>query len=485
MIQYILIGHELQNDVQTMVQVFYPNKHYTRVEEIPETGITIVSNTEEHGVVAASVFVDGKIVRKWSVEYEGEPTEKDMRCYVKRTLYELLELETGISPQWGILTGVRPAKIVTELLKEGKSEEGCLHYLTGRYLVTMEKAELSIQVAKAEAHILTETPANQIGLYIGIPFCPTRCLYCSFTAYPLEQYKDRVDEYLDAMFKEMDYVSEYIKQTGQVLQSIYIGGGTPTSLTEVQLERLLKKVQGVFGSPVSEYTVEAGRPDTITKEKLQLMKTYHVNRISINPQTMNQKTLDAVGRKHTVDDICRVFEEARACGHDNINMDLILGLPNETPADVEYTMQQLEKLAPESVTVHTLAVKRASRLKEEFDQHTLTSLGNMEEMIEISSEYAEKMGMEPYYMYRQKNMVGNFENVGYCIPGKESVYNVQIMEERQTILAVGAGASTKTVDRETNHIDRVYNVKSVEDYIARIDEMIERKKDGLPEGGNV
>ena len=271
-----------------------------------------------------------------------------------------------------------------------------------------------------------------------------------------------------------------------MMKNIYIGGGTPTSLNEAQLERLLQKVEELFHPDESmEYTVEAGRPDTITREKLRLLKAYGVNRISINPQTMNDKTLRAVGRKHTVEDIRRVFREAREEGHQNINMDLILGLPGEDTADVRNTMEEIMKLAPDNVTVHTLAVKRASRLREELAQHDMTTAEALEEMLDISAEYAERMGMEPYYMYRQKNMVGNFENVGYCHPGKEGIYNVQIMEEKQTILAAGAGASTKTVDPETDRIERVFNVKSIEDYIGRIEEMIERKRTGLPQGGNI
>ena len=346
------------------------------------------------------------------------------------------------------------------------------------------KAALALKVAKAERKILEDNRPEEISLYIGIPFCPTRCLYCSFTAYPLHQYKNRVDEYLDAMFRELDWLAAYSRSF--VMKNIYIGGGTPTSLDEAQLERLLQKVEELFHPDESmEYTVEAGRPDTITREKLRLLKEYGVNRISINPQTMNDKTLRAVGRKHTVEDIRRVFREAREEGHQNINMDLILGLPGEDAADVRNTMEEIMKLAPDNVTVHTLAVKRASRLREELAQHDMTTAQTLEEMLDISAEYAKKMGMEPYYMYRQKNMVGNFENVGYCHPGKEGIYNVQIMEEKQTILAAGAGASTKTIDPETDRIERVFNVKSIEDYIGRIEEMIERKRTGLPQGGNI
>lgn len=480
MIHYILQGHELQNDVQTMIQVFYPNLHYTRAQEAAPLGVSIVSSMEK-GIASAMLYRDGEKIDSWSMAYENGAGEKEEKRLVKRTIYELLKKETGLRPQWGLLTGVRPAKIISGLLAEGKSEEDCLKYFVKDYLVMEHKARLALAVAKAEQKLLEENKANDISLYIGIPFCPTRCLYCSFTSYPLAQYKDRVDEYLNAMFRELEFLAEYAKDFH--LRSIYIGGGTPTSLNEQQLERLLHKVSVLFDTKEMEYTVEAGRPDTITREKLRLMKEYGVNRISINPQTMNEETLKAIGRRHSVEDIRRVFYEARELGHENINMDLILGLPGENPGDVELTMEEILKLAPDNVTVHTLAVKRASRLKEEFDQHTLSTAEALEEMLAITAEYAKKMGMEPYYMYRQKNMVGNFENVGYCHPGKEGEYNVQIMEEKQTILAAGAGASTKTVDSETDQIQRIFNVKSVEDYIARIDEMIERKKKGLPGGG--
>ena len=484
MIYYVLEGHELQNDVQTMIQVFLANRHYTRTEEVTDAEITVKSEMKK-GIASAMLYRRGEKVSEWSMEYdETALTDKEQKRIIKRTIYELLMKETGIRPQWGLLTGVRPAKLVSIMLEEGKSDAECMAFLTEDYLVMEHKAELAVKVAKAEQKILMGNKPEEISLYIGIPFCPTRCLYCSFTAYPLHQYKNRVDEYLDAMFKELDWLAAYSKNF--IMKNIYIGGGTPTSLNEAQLERLLKKVEELFHpDETMEYTVEAGRPDTITREKLRLMKEYRVNRISINPQTMNDKTLLAVGRKHSVDDIRRVFWEAREEGHQNINMDLILGLPGENAEDVRNTMEEIMKLEPDNVTVHTLAVKRASRLREELDQHDMTTAETLESMLNIAAEYAEKMSMEPYYMYRQKNMVGNFENVGYCHPGKEGVYNVQIMEEKQTILAAGAGASTKTVDPETDRIERVFNVKSIEDYIGRIDEMIERKRTGLPQGGSV
>lgn len=479
---FVLKGHGLQNDVQTMIQVFLPNSRYALREDVAADGLSVFSRMEK-GIASAMLYRNGEKTAEWSMEYpEDGLTEKEQKRIVKRTLYELLRRETGIEPRWGLLTGVRPAKLISGMLAEGKSDAECMAFLTGKYLVAESKARLALQVAKAEREILQNTRPEEISLYIGIPFCPTRCLYCSFAAYPLAQYKNRVDEYLDALFRELEFLAEYSRAF--TLKNIYIGGGTPTSLDEGQFARLLEKVEELFHpSAEMEYTVEAGRPDTITREKLRRMKEYGVNRISINPQTMNEETLRRVGRMHDVEDIRRVFREAREEGHGNINMDIILGLPGETPADVAHTLREMEALAPDNLTVHTLAVKRASRLREELEQYDMTAAEDMEEMLVLAAESAKRMGMEPYYMYRQKNMVGNFENVGYCRPGMEGVYNVQIMEEKQTILAAGAGASTKTVDPATDRIERIFNVKSVEDYIGRIDEMIERKRAGLPQGG--
>ena len=328
---------------------------------------------------------------------------------------------------------------------------------------------------KAERKILDLNGPNDISLYIGIPFCPTRCLYCSFTSYPIDIYAKKADEYIEKLAIEMKFVSEAVK--GRNIRSLYIGGGTPTSLSDEQFAVFMEHVAENFDvKNVGEFTVEAGRPDTITPDKLKAMKDSFVSRISINPQTMNQKTLDIIGRRHSVDDIRRAFFMARENGFENINMDIILGLPDEKTSDVENTMIQLEKLSPESITVHTLAVKRASRLKETINDYGLTAAEEMERMIEISSNYAEKIELKPYYMYRQKAMLGNFENVGYAKDGFESVYNVEIMEERQSVIAMGAGGATKLYNPMKNEISRVFNVKSVDDYLARIDEMIERKR---------
>ena len=332
-------------------------------------------------------------------------------------------------------------------------------------------------------------------LYIGIPFCPTTCSYCSFTSQPIEKWKNRVDEYLDALCKEIRFVAEVSGQ--KKLNTIYIGGGTPTTLEATQLERLLTELEQTFSfADLKEFTVEAGRPDSITREKLEVLRRHNISRISINPQTMQQKTLDVIGRRHTVEDVKRVYETARALGFDNINMDLIAGLPGETQKDMEDTLKQIGEMAPDSLTVHALAMKRASRLTQEKREGRYSgndqadSAARLSEMIELAAKYAEKMQLVPYYLYRQKNIAGNFENVGYAKVDKAGIYNILIMEEKQSIVAVGAGASTKIVlpkdkaliDEKTGNpkrIVRTENVKDVEQYINRIDEMIERKGEWL------
>ena len=474
MIYIYLDGHTKMNDVQTAVQIFMPNEKYKPAEGITDEGITVRSELKCDCAVAY-MYENGKEICSESYPYTADKSGKAARYAIKAAVYYMLKKKTGITVPWGMMTGIRPAKRINTYIDEGMTADEGAKKLIELYEMKPEKAELAKRVALAEREILSKADSNGVSLYIGIPFCPTRCLYCSFTSYPLGVYKNKVDGYIDALIKELSYIGESIK--GKRLDSIYIGGGTPTSLTAEQLDRLMTNVGEIFDlSALMEYTVEAGRPDTITADKLKVIKNNGAGRISINPQTMNDKTLKLIGREHTVDDIKRVYAEAREAGHKNINMDLILGLPGEGTAEVENTMAEIEKLAPENMTVHTLAIKRASRLREQLEDYDLAKAVLMEKLLDISASTAERMNLSPYYMYRQKNMLGSFENVGYAKKGCESVYNIVIMEETQSIYAAGAGASTKLYDKETGRIERVFNVKNVDEYIARIDEMIERKR---------
>ena len=360
-------------------------------------------------------------------------------------------------------------------LEEGWDKDKIFTYMRETYHTSKEKIELSIEIAERERQLLSQISYKEgYSLYVGIPFCPTTCLYCSFTSYPIGKWEGRTQLYLEALFKELEDTAE--KMNGRTLETIYFGGGTPTSLSAEDLEKILKKVENTFDlSHVTEYTVEAGRPDSITREKLQTLLNHGITRISINPQTMKQATLDLIGRRHSVEMVKEKYNLARELGFNNINMDLIVGLPDETLEDVRQTMEEIKAMAPDSLTVHSLAIKRAARLNMQKEQYKGLKIVNTQEMVDMTARYAREMGMEPYYLYRQKNMAGNFENVGYALPGKACIYNILIMEEKQTIAACGAGTTTKVVFPEENRLERVENVKDVEQYISRIQEMIERK----------
>ena len=399
----------------------------------------------------------------------------------KVVVYRLLAAYLGQKLPWGILTGVRPSKIPYDFMESGMAQREAAACLMEAYLVQREKAELAAAVAGKERMLLADHDGMDVSLYVGIPFCPSRCAYCSFVSYDFHSYETVLPAYVEALLREMQETAELLE--GRRLQSFYMGGGTPTVLDVGSLDRILEQADALYSFPaLREITVEAGRPDTITREKLRVLADHGVNRISINPQTMNQKTLDAVGRRHTVEQAEAALETAREIGFDNINMDLILGLPGETQEDVKRTMERIVRLKPDSLTIHTLAIKRASRLHEEeaAAADLLAQADRRESMLQESAAAAAALGMKPYYMSRQKNMAGNFENVGYCRPGKECLYNVEIMEERQTIFALGAGAVTKVYYPEQNRLERVPNVKNVEHYINRIQEMIQRKWKGVP-----
>ena len=406
---------------------------------------------------------------------------KEKKNVLKQELYKMVSTGLGRELPWGTLSGIRPTKIAMKLLDEGASDDEVFRYMKDVYLASDEKAQLSVDIAKREKALLDKVDYdNGYSLYIGIPFCPSTCAYCSFTSYPLGVWRKSVDRYLDALEKEIDYTAQ--KFYHKKLNSIYIGGGTPTTLEPYQLDRLIRKIRCSFDlKDCLEFTVEAGRPDSITREKLMALKKNGISRISVNPQTMKQETLDIIGRHHTVEDTIESFKLARELGFDNINMDLIMGLPEESIDDVKHTMEVIKELNPDNVTIHSLAIKRAARLTIFKDRYQDMQMVNTQEHMSVCEKYCKEVGLEPYYLYRQKGMAGNMENVGYAKAGKAGVYNILIMEEKQTIVACGAGASTKRVWAEpnpdgTHRIERCENVKDVGQYIDRIDEMIERKQ---------
>ena len=355
------------------------------------------------------------------------------------------------------------------------SDEEAVHFMKENYYLSDIKAKESVKISRNELNILDEIDyKNGYSLYVGIPFCPSTCLYCSFTSNPLSRFRNKIDSYLDAVCKEIEFCKNAFAH--KKISTIYVGGGTPTTLEPYQLEKLLGKIEECFDvRKLYEFTVEAGRPDSITREKLAVIKKHGVTRISINPQTMKDETLKIIGRHHTVEQFINAYKMAREEGFDNINMDFILGLPDENADDIRYNMKMVEELKPDSLTIHSLALKRAARLNIFKDKYKDYAFENSEEIMEITKETAKRLDLEPYYLYRQKNMTGNLENVGYARKSREGIYNILIMEEKQTILAVGAGASTKMVFPDGKRIERIENVKDVDLYIEKIDEMIERK----------
>ncbi len=490
MIQIGLTKDAYEYEIRGLLMAFYPGNPIQAVKDVEEfcwrqKAEKWMEECEMQDICLGFFYPEGQQVARIVLWEKGKackevtfsflsPRDKETKTNLKNALYTILSEQTGKTLPWGTLTGIRPTKIPMGMLEEGKSDEEILYHMEKELLCSQEKSQLSLDIAKRERKILEQIDyENGYSLYIGIPFCPTTCLYCSFTSYPIVSWEKRMDEYIQALFREIEYTAEYFKN--KKLNTIYFGGGTPTTLSANYLDLLLTKVEESFDLTfLQEYTVEAGRPDSVTRDKLEVLKRHPVTRISINPQTMKDETLKIIGRRHTVQQVKDVYSMAREMGFDNINMDLILGLPNEGAEDVRHTMEELRILKPDNITVHSLAIKRAARLNMFRDQYKDLRFENSEEMMDITAQYAREMGLLPYYLYRQKNMAGNLENVGYALPGKAGIYNILIMEEKQTIVALGAGATTKAVWKD--HIERAENVKDVGIYIEQIEEMIARKK---------
>ena len=458
MISLLLEDMTFEQDIRELLMAFYPEEKYIYTDEDVFISLLLSKDNTDYHI---------KIKSEDNVLEFSSPlrdTKFDTKNDLKRNIYiNLLKLGNKELP-WGTLTGIRPTKIVMEMLENGMSLEDIKKHLKEVYLVSDKRIKLCTDTAKNEFNILKKIDyKNGYSLYIGIPFCPTRCLYCSFTSYSIAQWKKDTDTYVEALCKELLAVSKMYE--GKKLQTVYMGGGTPTSLEGYQLSKILNVVKTNFDlSNLFELTVEAGRPDSITKEKLEALKDVGVDRISINPQTMQQKTLDLIGRHHL----------ARDVGFENINMDFIIGLNGETLEDVIDSFTKVRTFAPESVTIHSLALKRAARLNTENKREIMDN-DLILSMINTATDTCADLGLEPYYLYRQKNMAGNLENIGFSKPGKECLYNILIMEEKQTIIACGAGTSSKIVFGD-GRIERIENVKDPKLYIERLDEMIMRKE---------
>ena len=449
-----LNGIKDKYDFNELIKIFLrPDQYEVLTEDDPENG----ENHEKAELIEIN---------------ENRSTDKNA---VKREIYRKLSLITGKRPPWGILTGVRPVKLAGEIVRASAGDENAPAILQEEYLLSEEKSNLLTDIYGYQQRVLDRASDKSTGVYIGIPFCPTRCLYCSFTSN--QKGPEDIESYLSALFKEIEYCGQGMKDSGVWAETIYIGGGTPTTLTAQQLNRLLEKISQCFDLyRVTEFTVEAGRPDTISEEKLDVIKNHGIRRISINPQTMKDETLKLIGREHSAVEIREAFETAKKCGGSIINADLIAGLPGETPEDFESSLREVISLDPSNITVHTLAVKKASRLIEADEDFHYKQADVVGKMLKTSADVLKEAGYRPYYLYRQKHMAGALENVGYCRDDTPCIYNIRIMDESQSILALGAGGISKKYYPAENRLERVPNVSNYEIYIERIDEMIDRKR---------
>ncbi len=455
-------------DVFLMINLFFS---FINIEFVNEEFDLSIEIDEETGNI---IIKDNEELFNYEINRNYKPSEE-----VKKALFIYLRKVTGKFLPWGTLVGIRPSKKALDLLEKGYSEDEVIKEFKNKHETSAEKAQLCIDVAKYEKSIVNKDK-NTVSVYVGMPFCPTRCVYCSFTSNPIGGKAALVKEYLNAITKEIEAISKYISEKNLTIETVYFGGGTPTAVNDEEFEDIMNKIYRGFveDKNVKEFTVECGRVDSITEKKLQSMKRYKVHRISINPQTMNDDTLKSIGRNHNSKAVEECINLARTLGFDNINMDMIVGLPGEDLSHINKSCEEILKLSPDSITIHGMSVKRGSRLHENLvnkGEFTIPNQDELNAMYAATKKLSLDLNMKPYYMYRQKNMVGNMENVGYCRNEKICIYNIQMIEEKQTIIALGADGVSKVVFLDENRIERFANVKDVKEYNNRIEEMIDRK----------
>ncbi len=475
-----IFGHDFHYECENLCRVYYPNEKieikYDDDGEDSKTVVTRMISDEEGARIEAQSNINGSIRSASAyVEAKDEGFRDECELATARLIFELLSAETGYIPPWGLLTGVRPSKLMLRLTEQ-LGEAGAIEYFTRDLLVSPEKANLAATVARAERGIIEASSKNSFSLYVSIPFCPTRCSYCSFVSHSIanSNAKKLLPDYLEKLSEELDGIGKTAAELGLRLESVYFGGGTPGVLEAPQLDRLLCRIEDSFDlSSLREYTVEIGRPDTVTPEKLRALRIHNVGRISINPQTFNQKTLELIGRKHTVEQAIKAYQLAKSYDFDCVNMDLIAGLPEESVDDFIASVDTAVALSPENITVHTLALKRSSELN--ASGAGVASGKAAEKMLEYAWKSLDENGYSPYYMYRQSKCVGNLENVGWCKNNTQGLYNVYMMEECHTVLAAGAGGVTKLCEPGGTKIERIFNYKYPYEYISGFDKITERK----------
>lgn len=393
---------------------------------------------------------------------------KQVKNVVLRVFLSVLQEYTNIVQKWGVLTGIRPTKLLHMKLQAGKTKEEAHQELKEQYLITDDKIQLMQDIVDRQLAAVPDLHelSGEVSIYIGIPFCPTKCAYCTFPAYAINGRQGSVNSFLGGLHYEMREIGKWLKENNIKITTVYYGGGTPTSITAEEMDMLYEEMYESFPDVknIREITVEAGRPDTITADKLKVLQKWNIDRISVNPQSYTQETLKAIGRHHTVEETVEKFHLSREMNMNNINMDLIIGLPNEGVTEFSHTLKESQKLLPESLTVHTLSFKRASEMTQNKRKYKVADRYEISQMMDMATEWTKENGYKPYYLYRQKNILGNLENVGYAFPGQESIYNIMIMEEKQTIIGLGCGASSKFVHPKTGVITRFANPKDPKSY---------------------
>ncbi|MDF2679926.1 MAG: hemZ [Brevibacillus sp.] len=487
MIQITCVGHAFERELSLILALFYEDPQLSFVNQWtdePGLKLRLGLTVREDGVLASGELFDGvrRIEHQVNRNYVSHE-EKAMRKTAKQALcYALLlmlEEYTGMEQGWGILTGIRPTKLLHQMNVAGVGKEEAHQRLQEDVILRPYKLHLLQNIVDRQLKVVPDLYRidQELSVYIGIPFCPTKCAYCTFPAYAIRSHTASVNPFLEGLHYEMEQLGKWLSENDQRITSIYFGGGTPTSITADDMDQLFQTMYRSFPhmEDVRELTVEAGRPDTITREKLDVMKKWEVDRISINPQSFTQETLNAIGRHHTVEETIEKYHLAMEMGLTNINMDLIIGLPNEGVAELAHSLHEVEKLMPASLTVHTLSFKRASEMTQNKERYKVASRDEIGKMMEMASEWTGANGYDPYYLYRQKNILGNLENVGYSKPGQESIYNIMIMEEVQTILGLGCGAVSKLMAPGSGKLTRWPNPKDPKTYNDTYRVLVENK----------
>lgn len=470
--------------LENIANLFFEECELTFAEEgESDLAITLAYERDDAAVRASGAITGADITAEYTKSLEPQSTEKEAFKQVKNTVsyvfLSVLQKHTGIIQKWGILTGVRPTKLLHKKLQSGMSKEAAHAELKRDYLIHDEKIELMQNIIDRQLKAVPDLYdlGREVSIYIGIPFCPTKCAYCTFPAYAIKGQAGRVGSFLWGLHYEMQKIGEWLKEHGVKITTVYFGGGTPTSITAEEMDLLYEEMYRSFPDVknIREVTVEAGRPDTITEEKLAVLKKWNIDRISINPQSYTNETLKAIGRHHTVEETIEKYRLSRKQGMSNINMDLIIGLPGEGVKEFRHSLQETEKLMPESLTVHTLSFKRASEMTRNKHKYKVADREEIVAMMDDAVSWTKQHGYHPYYLYRQKNILGNLENIGYSLPGQESIYNIMIMEEKQTIIGIGCGAASKFVDPNTGKITHFANPKDPKSYNDRFEHYTEEK----------